>query len=110
MGRHVDLNNVEAIILGPESLVRAYEAELSSLPALKVIVGLSADVNGRDGNASGVDVHSSDYLDPHSTNHSHTHSANHSHTPITDITESTNVTPNSGTITFRGLFLPHDPS
>lgn len=95
MGRHVDLNNVEAIILGPESLVRAQEAELSSLPTLKVIVGLSADVSGRDGNAS----------DPMSD-----HLTDHLDTPITDITESTNATPNSGTITFRGLFLPHGPS
>ena len=106
MGRHVDLNNVEAIILGPESLVRAQEAELSSLPTLKVIVGLGADVSGRDGNASdpmsGVDVHSSDPMSDHLTDHLDT--------SITDITESTNATPNSGTITFRGLFLPHGPS
>ena len=57
MGSDVDLNNVEAIILGRESLVRAYEAELASMPALKVIVGLGGDVNGCTGECVGNRVH-----------------------------------------------------
>ena len=89
----VDLNNVEAIILGPESLVRAYEAELSSMPALKVIVGLSEDAGGSYGHVGGyLNAH----VDDPSSNPTH---LIHNQTP-----------PNSGTITFRGLFTIHPSS
>ena len=103
-GGDVGLNNVEAIILGPESLVRAYEAELASMPALKVIVGLRGDGFGGDGttrrstDSVASPVHSTD---------SAANPAHSTHSIANPTINANPAHPNSGTITFRGhLTLP----